>query len=111
MTTDEAIAFALTLPGAEAGSHFDHIDVRVGKRIFASVPGEGRITVHVDPEHARILIASDPDTFVPHPGVWGERGWIRIQVEQADRDLVEDLIRESWARKAPKRLLTKVELP
>ncbi len=104
MTTDDAIAFALTLPGAEAGDHFDRPDVRVRGKIFASVPGPGRLTVHIDPEHARILIASDPDAFVPHPGVWGDRGWIRIEVAKVERDLIEDLVRESWARKAPKRL-------
>jgi predicted DNA-binding protein (MmcQ/YjbR family) len=104
MTTDDAIAFALTLPKAEAGSHFDQVDVRVGKKIFASVPGPGRITVHVDPEHARVLIAADPETFIPHSRVWADRGWIVVDMAKVEQDLLEDLIRESWARKAPKRL-------
>lgn len=105
MDAEQAIAFAMTLPETERRSHFDQPDFRVGGKIFMSFPDSDRITVHIDPEQARVLIGSDPETFIPHAGVWGDRGWIRIVLARIDREHARDLILESWHRKAPKRLI------
>jgi hypothetical protein len=106
VTPDAASAFALSLPGVVQQSHFGQPDFRVGGKIFMSFPNPDSITVHLAPEHARALIESDPDTFIPHAGVWGDRGWIRIVLDRVDTDTAEDLILESWQRKAPKRMRT-----
>lgn len=104
MKPDDAIAYAMSLPGVEQKSHFDQPDFRVGGKIFMSFPDPDRLTVHVDPDHARALSSSDPETFIPHAGIWGDRGWIRIVLARVEPDHARDLILESWQRKTPKRL-------
>ena len=103
-TADDVMRIAMALPGAEKSSHFDHIDFRVRKKIFASFPEPDRITVHLEPEHARTLFTSDPDTYIPHPGVWGDRGWIRVVLDRVTVEDLEDLIYDSWYGVAPKSL-------
>jgi hypothetical protein len=101
---DDVREIALSLPGAIESSHFDQPDFRIGKRIFASFPESDRVTVRLAPEHARALVASDPETYIPHAGVWGDRGWIRVVLAFVDRELLADLIVESWYRLANNRL-------
>ena len=103
-TPDEVAAYARSLPGSVESSHFDHADFRVGGKIFASFPDPDRLTIRLDPEHARILVASDPEAYIPHNGVWGTRGWTRIVLTLVDQQTVFDLIHDSWFALAPKRL-------
>ncbi len=86
ITVDDVRAIALALPGAVERSHFDQPDFRIGTKIFASFPEPDRITIRLEPEHARVLIESDPETYIPHPGVWGDRGWIRVMLARVDRE-------------------------
>lgn len=101
-TVEQAAAMALGMPGAEQKSHFGNVDVRVRNEVFASVPYPGQMTLRLDPEHARILIGSDSETYVPHPGDWGRRGWIRVTLSRIAPEDLADLIHESWSRLAPK---------
>ena len=103
-TVEEALALALGMPGAEQKSHFDNVDVRVGNKIFASFPLPDTMTLRLDPEQARILVASDPETFIPGPGAWGVRGWTRVTLSRIAQDDLADLIDDSWSLVAPKRL-------
>jgi hypothetical protein len=111
ITADDARAIALALPGAVESSHFDHADFRIGEKIFASFPEPDRVTVRLEPEHARALMEADPETYIPHPGVWGDRGWIRVMLARIDRETLADLIFDSWYRLAPKRLRDGVDSP
>jgi len=110
LTTDEeATAIALALPGAEQNRHFDTIDVRVRNKIFASFPHPDQMTVRLEPEHARILIESDPETYIPHTGVWGQRGWIRVTLTRIEPDALTDILYDSWRRFAYDRPLPAVQ--
>lgn len=103
-TPEQAVVMAMALPSVVRSSHFDHDDFRVGKRIFMSFPQVDRITVHLEPEHARLLAESNPDAYILHPGVWGQRGWLRVILDQVEPDVVRGLIEDSWWLTAPKRL-------
>jgi hypothetical protein len=100
-TVEHATAIALGMPGAVQKSHFGNVDFRVRNKIFASFPYPDAMTLRLDPEHARVLTDSDPETYVPHPGVWGQRGWIRVAISRIAPDDLADLIHESWSRLAP----------
>jgi predicted DNA-binding protein (MmcQ/YjbR family) len=102
---DQATAIALRMPGAEQKEHFGNVDFRVRNKVFASFPGLDQMTLRLDPEHARMLVAFDSETYALHPGVWGQRGWIRITLSRIPSDELADLIHESWSRVAPKRNL------
>jgi hypothetical protein len=101
---DQATVIALRMPGAEQKEHFGNVDFRVRNKVFASFPGPDHMTVRLDPQHARMLVASDSETYALHPGVWGQRGWTRITLSRIPPDELADLIHESWSRVAPKQL-------
>lgn len=103
-TVEQTTAIALGLPRVEQKSHLGNVDFRVGKRIFAGFPAADMMTLRLDPEHARILIDSDPETYVPHSGVRGKRGWTGVTLSRMDTDDLADLIHESQSRLAPKKL-------
>jgi hypothetical protein len=92
------------MPGAEQKSHVGNVDFRVRNKVFASFPAPDAMTLRLDPEHARILIESDPQIYVPHPGVWGQRGWLRVTLSRIAPNDLADLIHESSSRLAPKHL-------
>ena len=94
---------ALALPWAEQKGHFGNVDFRVRNKIFASFPYLDTMTLRLGPEHARVLVEADPKTYAPHPGVWGQRVWIRVTLSRISLDELTDLIHESWSRVAPKR--------
>ena len=108
-TIDDATRIALAMPGAEQSSHFDTVDFRVRKKIFASFPSPGHVTLRLVPEHARALIAANPETFTPHPGVWGDRGWIRVVLSRITIEDLNDLVYDSWFRIAPKTLHSDID--
>jgi len=101
-TIEQAIALAMAMPGVEQKGHFGNMDFRVRNKIFASFPYPDAMTLKLDPEHARVLVESDPETYALHAGVWGQRGWIRVALSRIAPDDLADLIHESWSRVAPK---------
>lgn len=100
-----ARAFALSLPGASEEPHFDMSSFRVQGKIFATVPpGEEFLHVFVAETEVEAYAAEDPAAFAPLR--WGQRvRGLRITLAAADDTRLEELIEESWRRKAPKRLL------
>jgi hypothetical protein len=78
---------------------------RVKGKIFATVPpGEEYLHVFVDEPAAEAYVAEDPATFAPL--LWGRRvRGLRVNLAAADDARLEEVIEESWRRKAPKRLL------
>ena len=104
MTADEARALALSLPGAEASSHFDTPDFRVRGKIFVTLPGPDRMVVRIDPTNQAVLLAAEPATFSPCPGAWGMKGWTIVQLGSVDPDVLRDLLVDSWRRLVPKKV-------
>jgi hypothetical protein len=105
-----ARAFALALPGASEEPHFDMSSFRVKGKIFATVPpGEEFLHVFVAEAEAATYVAEDPVAFAPL--LWGQQArGIRINLAVVDDARLEELIEESWRRKAPKRLLAERDL-
>jgi hypothetical protein len=60
--------------------------------------------VFVDEAEAETYVAEDPAAFAPL--LWGQRArGLRVNLAAADDARLEELIEDSWRRKAPKRLL------
>ena len=58
---------------------------------------------------AEIYVAEDPAAFAPL--LWGKRArGLRVNLAAADDARLEELIEESWRRKAPKRLLAERDI-
>jgi hypothetical protein len=96
--------FALSLPGATEEPHFEMSSFRVRGKIFATVPADGDyLHVFVDEGESRAAAAEDPAAF----GLllWGQRlRGLRVRINAAPDDRVQELIEESWRRRAPARL-------
>lgn len=109
VTADDARAMALTFPGAEESSHFDTADFRVRGKIFATLPDGERMVVRIDPSDQSVLISTFPTTFSPAAGAWGQRGWTVVRLTLVDRDMLHDLLIDSWRRQAGKRAVEAFE--
>ncbi len=76
MTANDFKRIALSLEGAEEGSHMGAVDFRVGGRIFATLASvkEGYGNLMLTPEMQAEFLAERPDLFLPIHGGWGRNG-------------------------------------
>jgi hypothetical protein len=106
MTTfDDVRRIALSLPEAEERVTWEtDITFRVRDRIFA-IGGEGStgVSIKASLETQAELLEMDPATFRKSAYV-GRFGWVTVDLERVDPDLLTSLLRAAWRRTAPKRL-------
>ncbi len=111
MTTfAEVRRISLTLPESEEKLTWEtDITFRVRDRIFA-IGGEGATSVSIKAslETQAELLEMDPETFAKSAYV-GRYGWVTVDLERVDRDLLESLLREAWRRTAPKKLVATLD--
>ncbi len=98
MTVADFRRLALSLPGAEEGSHMGSADFRVGGRIFATLASQsqGFGNLMLTPEQQADFVAEQPDVFLPIPGGWGRDGATHIRLAQANEDLLAGALRAAW---------------
>ena len=67
---------ALSLEGAEEGSHMGAVDFRVGGRIYATLASEdkGFGNLMLTPELQAQFVEELPEVFLPIHGGWGRMG-------------------------------------
>src|SRR5690242_5906773 len=89
---------ALSLEGAEEGSHMGAVDFRVGGRIFATLAAvkSGYGNLMLTPEQQAEFVAEQPDVFIPIPGGWGRNGATHIRLDRANEDLLTGALRTAW---------------
>ena len=98
MTVADFRRLALSLPGAEEGSHMGSADFRVGGRIFATLASQskGYGNLMLSPELQADFVAEQPDVFLPVPGGWGRNGATHIRLAAANADVLEGALRTAW---------------
>src|SRR5262245_23213453 len=89
---------ALSLDGAEEGSHMGAVDFRVGGRIFATLASvkEGYGNLMLTPEIQQMFVGEQPDVFVPIRGGWGRMGMTHIVLAKATEDVLEGALKTAW---------------
>ena len=89
---------ALSLEGAEEGSHMGSPDFRVGGRIFATLASQqqGYGNLILTPEQQTEFVAAAPEIFVPVAGGWGRMGATHIRLSEATEDLLAGALRTAW---------------
>ena len=98
MDADDFRRIALSLEGAEEGSHMGAPDFRVGGRIFATLAsqGQGYGNVKLAPEQQVAFVEELPEVFVPIAGGWGRTGMTHIRLAAASEDVLAGALRTAW---------------
>jgi len=98
MTAADFRRIAISLDGAEEGSHMGAIDFRVGGRIFATLASvkEGFGNLMLTPEVQAEFVADAPGVFLPVAGGWGRMGATHIRLAKANRDILTGALRTAW---------------
>ena len=104
MTTDDFRRIALSLEGAEEGSHMGAADFRVGGRIFATLAsqhlGYGNLMLTVENQAA--FVEEAPEIFLPIAGGWGRMGMTHIRLAEANEDVLSGALRVAWKLRVEK---------
>lgn len=98
MTPADFRRIALSLEGAEEGSHMGAVDFRVGGRIFATLAAvkQGYGNLMLTPEQQATFVVEAPDVFVPIAGGWGRNGATQVRLAAANEDLLLGALRTAW---------------
>lgn len=100
-TQDRVRSFALSLPEAHEDSHFGRPDLRVRRKIFATLPEDGRtVNLKTTPIGLDMLLRSDERTY---RDVWGGR-WVGVELARVEPGELRELIVEAYCLAAPKTL-------
>lgn len=97
---------ALSMPEAEASSHFEVPDFRVAGKIFATAGRiDGKAVLKLTIDQQQLLCEAEPSMFEPVSGGWGKHGWTSLVLAKADAKTARSALWMAWRNTAPKKLL------
>lgn len=98
VTAEDFRRLVLAMPGATESAHMGHPDFRAANRIFATLgaPDARYAMVKLDPVQQEMLVAAEPEVFVPAAGGWGRQGSTLVLLERADADTARGTIEMAW---------------
>jgi len=103
MDLAEVARLALGLPEAVEQDHHGIRSFRIDGKIFATVPDAQHVRIMLDQEDILAAVAEEPHACTE--GWWGKRiACLVVEIQQAPRPLVTELLEDAWRRKAPARL-------
>src|ERR1700746_4079814 len=104
MTANDFRRIALSLEGAEEGSHMGQADFRVGGRIFATLAAQhlGYGNLMLTPELQADFVGELPEVFLPIAGGWGRNGATHVRLASANEDLLAGALRAAWKLRVEK---------
>jgi hypothetical protein len=101
---EEFRQLCLSFPEAEERETWGEATFRVKGRIFAmGAPDASSVSVKASLDDQAGLVAMDSKTFSVS-AYTGRFGWVSVRLSRLRPDLAEQLLRNAWARTAPKRL-------
>lgn len=108
VTIEELRAFCLSLDGThekETWGDADHagdVTFRVREKIYLITGQEGGgASIRTDKAQQADLLAAFPETVSLAPYV-GRFGWVSVDLDALDPEIVRDIIVSAWRRTAPK---------
>ncbi len=104
MTSDDFRRIALSLEGAEQGSHMGSVDFRVGGRIFATLAAidQGYGNLMLTPEVQSDFVSEAPEIFVPIKGGWGRMGCTHVVLSKVGEDVLAGALKAAWTIRVEK---------
>ena len=109
MTPDDFRRIALSLEGAEEGSHMGAADFRVAGRIFATLAArdQGYGNLMFSPEQQAAFVDELPEVFIPIRGGWGRMGATHIVLSKANKDVLSGALQAAWQLRKEKNAKTR----
>ncbi|MEI9974627.1 MAG: MmcQ/YjbR family DNA-binding protein [Ignavibacteriota bacterium] len=109
MTVDDFRRIALSLEGAEEGSHMGSPDFRVGGRIFATLASQrqGYGNLMLTPEQQAAFVEEEPNFFLPVAGGWGRSGATHVRLAAVQEDVLTGALRAAWQIRVSKNKATR----
>lgn len=101
MTEEEFAGLALSLPEAEASSHFGQPDFRVRGKIFATAGQGGKAVLKLTSEQQEMMSAAEPAMFRRAPNAWGLNGWTHLVLAETDPATARSGLAAAWRNVAP----------
>lgn len=104
MTAADFRRIALSLEGAQEGSHMGARDFRVGGHIFATLASQKQAfgNLMLSPDQQATFVAEMPELFQPIPGGWGRMGATHIRLADATEDVLAGALRAAWQLRVEK---------
>lgn len=98
MNASDFRRMALSLEGAQEGSHHGQADFRVGGRIFATLAAEkqGYGNLMLTPEQQAVFVEELPEVFLPVHGGWGRNGATHVRLAAVSEAVLEGALRTAW---------------
>ena len=98
MTIKDFRRIALSMEGAEEGSHMGAVDFRVGGRIFCTLAAakHGYGNLMLKPEQQAMFVEELPEIFIPIAGGWGRNGATHVVLAKVSEDVLEGAIRTAY---------------
>jgi len=95
---------ALSLEGAEEGSHMGAADFRVGGRIFATLASQkqGYGNLMLTAEQQAAFVGELPEVFVAVAGGWGRNGATHVRLAAVNEDILAGALRTAWKLRVEK---------
>ena len=94
----------LAMPEAEEIETWGESTFRVRGKIFAMASSEGlSASIKASLDDQAGLVAMDPRTFAVS-AYTGRFGWVTVRLSHLRAELGEQLVKNAWARTAPRRL-------
>lgn len=109
-TWADVVAFAKELPETEESTWFNTPSLKVKGKGFARLrsEAEGGLVLFCDHEEKAALLESGDPAFYTTPHYDGYPT-ILVNLDHVDPEVLEEMIVESWRRKASKRLLSQFD--
>jgi len=99
VTATKVRKFALALPDASEAPHFDRAAFRTPRRIFATMPADGKtVNLMFDIELQEFWCENEPDAFAPVPGGWGKMGCTTCVLSKVDEAAFKSALNAAHAR-------------
>ena len=113
LTIKDFRRIALSMDGAEEGSHMGAVDFRVGGRIFCTLAHakKGYGNLMLKPEQQAMFIEELPEVFIPIAGGWGRMGMTHVILANVSEDVLEGAIRTAYTLRVEANAKTKKPKP
>jgi hypothetical protein len=109
MDAEDFRRIALSMEGAEEGSHMGAADFRVGGRIFATLASvkQGYGNLMLNPEQQRAFVDELPEIFLPIAGGWGRNGATHVRLAAVSENVLYGALHTAWKLRIEKNRVKK----